>query len=170
MNILILGAGTTIARRLEQQILHDKAFSDVKLTMFAQNKRQVEDLLSPQSIALVGDINDYKALNDAVEDQDIVFDLDEKTDAHDLLEIMLMNSVIRIVTLAHSTTELFATSELDYTILHVGEMTDKDEIDFDFDQVGTAVSQKSVAHILAKILDDPDYLAYRDMKVVKPTK
>lgn len=168
MNILILGANTAIARRVEQQILHDEAFNDIKLTMFTSNKHQVDDLLSPQSITLEGEINDYKALNDAVEDQDIVFDLDDKTDAHDLLEIMLINGVNRLVTIAHATTELFVTSELDYTVLQTGKMTRNDEIDFAFDQAGTAVSEKSVAHILAKILDDPDYLAYKDVKVVKP--
>lgn len=168
MNILILGANTAIARRAEQQILHDEAFNDIKLTMFTSNKHQVDDLLSPQSITLEGEINDYKALNDAVEDQDIVFDLDDKTDAHDLLEIMLINGVNRLVTIAHATTELFVTSELDYTVLQTGKMTRNDEIDFAFDQAGTAVSEKSVAHILAKILDDPDYLAYKDVKVVKP--
>lgn len=168
MNILILGANTAIARRAEQQILHDEAFNDIKLTMFTSNKHQVDDLLRPQSITLEGEINDYKALNDAVEDQDIVFDLDDKTDAHDLLEIMLINGVNRLVTIAHATTELFITSELDYTVLQTGKMTRNDEIDFAFDQAGTAVSEKSVAHILAKILDDPDYLAYKDVKVVKP--
>jgi hypothetical protein len=81
---------------------------------------------------------------------------------------MLINGVNRLVTIAHATTELFVTSELDYTVLQTGKMTTKDEIDFAFNQSGTAVSEKSVAHILAKILDDPDYLAYKDVKVVKP--
>jgi len=103
MNILILGADSAIARLVEQQILNDKAFADVKLTMFTHDKSQIDDLLSLQSTSIEGDLNDIKALNDAVEDQDIVFDTtgvtDDTTPTQNIIKAMQDNGVLRVVSL-----------------------------------------------------------------------
>jgi len=103
MNILILGADSAIARLVEKQILNDKAFADVKLTMFTQDKSQIDDLLSLQSTSIEGNLNDIKALNDAVEDQDVVFDTTGVTadvvPTQNIIKAMQDNGVVRVVSI-----------------------------------------------------------------------
>ena len=103
MNILILGANGTIARLIEKQILGDKAFSDVKLTMFLRDKTRVTDLLSEQSTAIEGDTTDFGTLNDAVEDQDIIFDTTGATQniesTKNIIKAMQLNGVGRVVSI-----------------------------------------------------------------------
>lgn len=103
MNILILGANGAIARLVEKQLLNDKAFSDAKLTMLLRNKARIDDLLSDQSVAIEGDINDFKVINDAVEDQDIVFDLTGATrsvkSTSNIIQAMQQNGVVRVISI-----------------------------------------------------------------------
>lgn len=102
MNVLILGANGVIARMVENSIINDRAFADVKLTMFLRDKTRVDDLLSMQSSAIEGDVGDLRSLEDAIEDQDIVIDTTRTTDpqtSRNIIEAMIDNGVMRIVSI-----------------------------------------------------------------------
>ncbi|BDQ66672.1 SDR family oxidoreductase [Shewanella xiamenensis] len=65
------------------------------------------------------------------------------------------------------------TSELDYTILRAAWLTDHDEIDFEVTQreepfKGTVISRKSVAALIAQIIDSPLNWSRSNLGVNKP--
>jgi len=204
MNILILGANGTIARLVEQQILNDKAFADVKLTMFLRNAGRVDDLLSYQSSAMEGDLDNFDSLNDAVEDQDAIFDLTGATRSiqptQNIIKAMQNNGVIRVISLndlgiydevpgqfgkwnkkqlgkrlqiGRQTANIYETAEVDFTILRLAWLSNEPVVNYELTQKGepfkgTTVSRMSVANIILRIIDDPDYLSGKNVGVSKP--
>jgi len=189
MNVLILGADGKIARLVEKGIISDKAFADVKLTMFLRDKSRVDDLLSEQSIAVSGDVMDVRSLNDAMEDQDIVFDLTEIFNSlqgtKNIIESMQGNGVIRAVslnqlgalnkdsTIGLQRAEAYEKSELDYTFLRLATLNDNTEgsytlMDKGKSIKGDTVSRQSVANIILQIIDDPAFLSKSNVGVSEP--
>jgi len=204
MNILMIGADSAIARLVETQILNDKAFADVKLTMFLRDKSQVTDLLSLQSSVIEGDVTDLKALSNAVEDQDIVFDtlgVTQTTEpTRNIIRTMRENGVVRVVSIndlgiygevpgkfgqwnkamvgkrleiGQQMATLYENSGLDVTILRLAWLNNESTISYELTPKGelfkgTTVSRQSVANIMLKIIDDPDYLSQENVGVDKP--
>ena len=204
MNILMIGADSAIARLVETQILNDKAFADVKLTMFLRDKSQVTDLLSLQSSVIEGDVTDLKALSNAVEDQDIVFDtlgVTQTTEpTRNIIRTMRENGVVRVVSIndlgiygevpgkfgqwnkamvgkrleiGQQMATLYENSGLDVTILRLAWLNNESTISYELTSKGelfkgTTVSRQSVANIMLKIIDDPDYLSQENVGVDKP--
>lgn len=204
MNILMIGADSAIARLVETQILNDKAFADVKLTMFLHDKSQVTDLLSLQSSVIEGDVTDLKALSNAVEDQDIVFDTLGVTQTieptRNIIRTMRENGVVRVVSIndlgiygevpgkfgqwnkamvgkrleiGKQMATLYENSGLDMTILRLAWLNNESTISYELTPKGelfkgTTVSRQSVANIMLKIIDDPDYLSQENVGVDKP--
>ena len=73
-NVLILAANGQIARLVEQRILTEDAFAEVKLTLFLRNASRLQDLQDNPRVALIeGDITDADAVSAAIVDQDLVF-------------------------------------------------------------------------------------------------
>ena len=73
-NVLILAANGQIARLVEQRILTEDAFAEVKLTLFLRNASRLQDLQDNPRVTLVeGDITDADAVSAAMIDQDLVF-------------------------------------------------------------------------------------------------
>ncbi len=69
--------------------------------------------------------------------------------------------------------DVIEASALDYTILRAAWLTDYDEIDFETTErdemfKGTEVSRKSVAALIAQIVDSPDTYSKRNVGVNKP--
>jgi len=189
MNVLILGADGKIARLVEKGIISDKAFADVKLTMFLRDKSRVDDLLSEQSIAVSGDVMDVRSLNAAMEDQDIVFDLTEIFNSlqgtKNIIESMQGNGVIRGIslnqlgalnkdsTIGLQRAEAYEKSELDYTFLRLATLNDNTEgsytlMDKGKSIKGDTVSRQSVANIILQIIDDPAFLSKSNVGVSEP--
>lgn len=74
MNVLILGANGQIARIVEEYILHEEKFADVKLTLFLRNSQRLSSLaMNPRVTIVDGDITNYADVNKAMNGQDIVF-------------------------------------------------------------------------------------------------
>jgi len=187
MNILILGANGKIARLVEEQLLSDKAFSDIKLTLFLRDKIRADDLIANQSIAIEGDARDSSAVEVAVEDQDIVLDLTGATKSivptQNIIRAMQANGVMRVVSICglgtHSKTtsqigmqvaHLYEQSGVDYTILRLAWLNNVDEVRYQVTQPnklvqGNSISRKSVAELILKIIDDPAYLSKKDVGV-----
>lgn len=184
---MILGANGKIARLVETQLLNDKAFSDVKLTMLLREKGRADDLLTNQSIAIEGDVKDDSAVEAAVEDQDIVFDLTGATKSivptQNIIKAMQANGVIRVISICdlgtHSKTanqietkiaQLYEQSGLDYTVLRLAWLNNLDEVRYQVTQPnkpvqGNSISRKSVAELILKIIDDPAYLSKQNVGV-----
>jgi len=204
MNVLILGANGAIARLVETGIIGDRAFGDVKLTMFLRDKSRVDDLLSGQSLAVEGDVSSFKDLNDAMEDQDIVLDFTgadrDLMTTKNIVQVMESNGIQRIVSLntlgiynevpgrfgswnnftlgsriktGKAAADLYKGSELIYTTLRLAWLDDDAQINYELTEKGQSfkgakVSRRSIASIILKIIDDPDYLANRDVGVGRP--
>lgn len=74
MNVLILGANGQIARIVEEHILHEEKFANVKLTLFLRNSQRLSSLARNPRVTIVdGDIANYADVNKAMNGQDIVF-------------------------------------------------------------------------------------------------
>lgn len=181
MNILILGANGKIARLVEEQLLNDKDFSDVKLTMLLRDRSRIDDLVANRAIALEGDVRDYSTIENAIEDQDIIFDLTGEGNlaTQNIIKAMQINGVIRVVSICNLRTSsknqdqmisLYEQSELDYTILRLAWLNNTDEVRYLVTRPnkpiqGNSISRKSVAEIILKIIDDPAYLSKQNVGV-----
>ncbi len=69
--------------------------------------------------------------------------------------------------------DVIEASGLDYTILRAAWLQDQDEVDYGITQKGepfkgTEVSRKSVAALVVRVIDSPDYLANGNVGVNKP--
>ncbi|CAI3133913.1 SDR family oxidoreductase [Acinetobacter baumannii] len=69
--------------------------------------------------------------------------------------------------------DLIESSNLDYTILRAAWLTDEDEIDFETTErderfKGTVISRKSVAALVVKIIQNPNFASYKNLGVNKP--
>jgi len=69
--------------------------------------------------------------------------------------------------------DLLETSDLDYSILRAAWLTDEDEIDYETterqqDFKGTVVSRKSVAALVVKIIQTPNFASRQNLGVNKP--
>src|SRR6185312_1489176 len=69
--------------------------------------------------------------------------------------------------------DVIEASDLDYTILRPAWLTDKDEVDYETTERndtfrGTEVSRKSVAGLIAKIIESPKLDSRRNLGVNKP--
>lgn len=72
--VLIIAANGQISRLVEQRLLSESKFDDVELTLFLRNKSNLNDLQNNSRVRLIeGDLNNFDDVNDAVENQDIVF-------------------------------------------------------------------------------------------------
>lgn len=69
--------------------------------------------------------------------------------------------------------DIIEASDLDYTVLRAAWLTDNDEIDYEITQKdepfkGTEVSRKSVASLVVKLVESPDFQVRRNLGVNKP--
>jgi len=69
--------------------------------------------------------------------------------------------------------DMIEASDLDYTVLRPAWLTDHDEIDYEITQKdepfkGTEVSRKSVASLVVKLVESPDFQVRRNLGVNKP--
>ncbi|ANK60207.1 SDR family oxidoreductase [Loigolactobacillus backii] len=73
-NVLIIAANGQIARLVEEQILNEDKFADVRLTLFLRNKSRLAALANNSRVTLIeGSLDSLEDLKQAVKGQDIVF-------------------------------------------------------------------------------------------------
>lgn len=74
MNVLILGANGQIARIVEERILTESAFEDVKLTLGLRNPSRLQNLAGNSRVTLSEvDLNRREQVEAVMEGQDLVF-------------------------------------------------------------------------------------------------
>ncbi|GAA3609835.1 NAD(P)H-binding protein [Secundilactobacillus similis] len=74
MNVLILAANGQIARIVENRILNEDQFKDVKLTLGLRHAQRMESTADNDRVKVVeADLGNAKQINEALKEQDLVF-------------------------------------------------------------------------------------------------
>ncbi len=194
-NILILGAAGQVARFAIDMFLEK---TDARLTLFLRRAKRLHSLQSERVRIVEGDVRDMKALQAAMEGQDVVYaNLAGKLEqqATNIVKAMDTAGVKRLIFISsmgiydeipgerhgsvldpyRKSAAIIEASQLDYTILRPEWMNDKDEIDYETTQKGESfknpeavVSRKSVADLVVKLALSPKLEPRSSLGVNKP--
>ncbi|KRM10997.1 NAD(P)H-binding protein [Paucilactobacillus suebicus] len=86
MNLLILGANGQIAKIIENRILSEDEFSNVNLTLFLRDKARLNELSNNPRVSLIeGNISDQAALQQALNNQQLVLLATVDTDSNNTI-------------------------------------------------------------------------------------
>ena len=175
--VIILGASGSLAAYVTDE-LHKQ--SDVHLTLFLRNKKRRKLPENSDCTVIEGDVMDYATLKTAVEGQDIVYvNLAGNLEAmgKNIVRAMKETGVKRIISVSsigiydlplrpvlvpyRKLADLIENSGLDYTILRPDWFTDSKEVDYAIThkgepEQGTAISRKSIATLIATIIENPE--------------
>jgi uncharacterized protein YbjT (DUF2867 family) len=192
MNVLILGAAGGIARIVTDMLLGE---SGARLTLYLRNARRLQRLASDRVRVVEGDVQDTETLTEALRGQDVVYanlasDLEPM--ARSVVQAMHDTGVRRLVWISsmgiydevpgqryssvldpyRDSARVIEASDLDYTILRPDWFTNGDEIEYAVTQKGEpfrpgAVSRRSVAALVVKLVLQPDLEARRSLGVSK---
>ncbi|WP_413627918.1 NAD(P)H-binding protein [Fructilactobacillus vespulae] len=104
MNVIILGASGRIARLVENQVINNADYQDVKLTLFLRNSARLNDLKDNNQVSLFeGDLNNETDLEKAIDGQDLVIDATgaagSTTPTKNIIQAMKLNKVARVVSI-----------------------------------------------------------------------
>ena len=192
-NVLILGASGGIARVATELFLKE---TDAKLTLYVRNARKLKNVDPNRARGIEGDVLDTAKLKEAMAGQDVVYanlagDLERM--ARSIVTAMDETGVRRLIFISsmgiydevpgekhgsildpyRKSARIIEASDLDYTILRPAWFTDADEIDYETTQKGEpfrggAVSRKSVAALIVKLVQSPELEVRRSLGVSKP--
>lgn len=191
--VLILGANGQIARNAIDLFLKN---TDAQLTLYLRNPRRLGNIDSNRVRITEADVLDIEKLKEAMIGQDVVYanlagDLERM--AKTIVEAMDATGVKRLIYISsmgiydevpgqryqsildpyRKSAEIIEVSDLDYTILRPAWFTQKDEIDYETTQKGEpfkggVVSCKSVADLIVKLAESPQFEVRRSLGVNKP--
>jgi len=188
-NVIILGASGNIASHVID-ILAKK--DDIKLTLFVRNKRRLGNKHIVNSQIIEGDVLNFKQLKEAIAGQDVVYanlagDLEAMAknivramDERGVKKLVFISSIgiydvpLRAVLKPYrQAADVIEASDLDYTILRPTWFSNEDEIDYETTRKGepergSVISQKSLAALIANIIESPEQYARQNLGVNKP--
>lgn len=128
-----------------------KPLKDVHLTLFVRSKTRLQKGIAEDCDIVEGDAMDYRSVDKAVSDQDIVY-----VNLSGNLEIMTKN-IVRAMN-EKGAKRIIAISSIGiYIITHKGEP-----------ERGTALSRKSIATFVATIIDNPALHKNENLGISKP--
>jgi uncharacterized protein YbjT (DUF2867 family) len=166
---------------------------DVRLTLFLRNKIRLKNSLLQNVTIVEGDVMNYAVLKDAIKGQDIVYvNLAGNLEAmaKNIVSAMHESGVQRIIAVSsigiydspmkpvlvpyRKLADVVETSGLDYTILRPDWFTNADEVDYEITQKGqpekgSAVSRKSIAAFVVKIIENPTRHSRQNVGIAKPS-
>ena len=188
-NVIILGAGGQIARHVIDMLVKK---DDVNLTLFLRDKSRLKngDVFGCRIVE--GDVLNYGRLKEAVAGQDVVYanlagDLEAM--AKNIVRAMDETGVRKLIFISsigiyddpvkpvlkpyRQAADVIEASDLDYTILRPTWFTGVDEVDYETTRKGepergSVISQKSLATLVAKIIESPEQYARESLGVNKP--
>ncbi len=193
MNVLILGANGGIARSAIDLFLKE---TDAQLTLYLRNARRLGHIDRNRARAIEGDVLDTGKLDAAMLGQDVVYanlagDLARMARA--IVAAMKLTGVHRLIFISsmgiygevpgekyrsvldpyRDAARIIEASDLDYTILRPAWFTDDDEIDYETTQKGEpfkgrVVSRKSVAALVVRLAQSPEFELRHSLGVSKP--
>jgi uncharacterized protein YbjT (DUF2867 family) len=188
-NVIILGAGGNIASRVVDILVEE---DDIHLTLFLRNKRKLRSTDLSNAGIIEGDVLNYQQLKQAIAGQDIVYanlagDLEAM--AKNIVRAMDETGVKKLIFISsigiydvplrpvlkpyRRAADVIEESDLDYTIIRPTWFTDEDEVDYETTkkgepEKGSEISQKSLATLIAKIIESPEQYARQNLGVNKP--
>jgi uncharacterized protein YbjT (DUF2867 family) len=188
-NVIILGASGNIAKHVID-ILVQK--DDINLTLFLRNKSRLRNRDVSKCRIVEGDVLDFNQLKDAVAGQDIVYaNLSGELEAmaKNIVRAMAETGVKKLIFISsigiydvplravlepyRKAADVIEASDLDYTVLRPTWFTNADEVDYETTrkgepEKGSVISQKSLATLIAGIIESPEKYARENLGVNKP--
>jgi len=188
--ILIIGASGSLAKAVIESL---QKLTDVHLSLLARNKKRITNNTAGCTI-IEADVMDYPKLTSAIKGQDIVYvNLAGNLEAMaiNIVKAMHETGVKRIIAISsigiydsklktilvpyRKLADVIEASGLDYTILRPDWFTDSNEIDYAIThkgepETGEAVSRKSIAAFVARIIQDPLLYINENLGISKPSK
>ncbi|MGM5629889.1 NAD(P)H-binding protein [Apibacter raozihei] len=187
--ILIIGATGSLARPVIQALKKDK-FNTI--TLFARNPEKLSVKETENCTLIKGDAMNYPDIEKAMIGQDIVYvNLSGDLEAmiNNCIRAMKASGVYRIVAVSsigiydqplksillpyRILTDLIESSGLKYTILRPNWFTNEDEINYQITrkgepETGNALSRKSIADFISRIINDPGLYVNENLGISKP--
>lgn len=183
-------AVTSPNRSLTFYILVKK--DDIHLTLFLRNKSRLRNKDVSKCRIVEGDVLDLSQLKDAIAEQDIVYanlagDLEAM--AKNIVRAMEATGVKKLIFISsigiydeplrpalkpyRKAADVIEASDLDYTILRPTWFTSADEVNYETTrkgepEKGSVVSQKSLATLIATIIESPQKYVRENLGVNKP--
>ncbi|SEH47894.1 NAD(P)H-binding protein [Chryseobacterium culicis] len=184
--VLIIGASGSLASYVIDA-LQEK--NNIELTLFARNKNRIDNMGNAHVIE--GDAMNYGDVQSAVAGQDIVYvnlagNLEVMT--NNIVKAMKEKAVKRIIAISsigiydipgrpvlqpyRKLADIIENSGLDYTILRPDWFTNANEIDYHITrksepEVGGALSRKSIAAFVAKLIDNSNEYIHENLGISK---
>jgi uncharacterized protein YbjT (DUF2867 family) len=192
-NVLILGANGSIARVAIELFLKE---TDAKLTLYLRNSSRLKNIASNKVRVIEGSVLDIETLKEAMIGQDVVYanlagNLEQM--AKNVVDAMNVARIKRLIWISsmgiydevpgqryssildpyRNSAAIIEASDLDYTILRPGWITNKDEIDYETTQKGEPfkghdVSRKRLADLIVKLAETPGLEIRKSLGVNKP--
>ncbi|MCF2518842.1 NAD(P)H-binding protein [Dyadobacter sp. CY351] len=187
--VLIIGASGSLARFVIDAV---KALDETRLTLFVRNRRRLHQGAEQGTTVIEGDAIDFHSVRQAISGQDIVYvNLagDLETLGANIVKAMQDTYVERIIAISsigiyqtplrpvltpyRKLADIVENSGLTYTILRPDWFTSDNEVDYRLTQKGepesgTAISRKSIAAFVAKIVENPDLHQNENLGISKP--
>lgn len=185
--VLIIGATGSLAKVVIEALSQKE---HLELTLFARNKNRIAN---PNHFTVIeGDALNYTDVKNAVKGQDIVYvNLAGNlgTMARNIVAAMEESNVKRIIAISsigiydkplkpvlepyRTLADVIEASGLDYTILRPDWFTNANEVDYittlkGQPETGTAVSRKSIADFVSKLILHPDKHVKENLGISKP--
>lgn len=185
--VLVIGATGSLASVVIEEL---KKLEDVGLTLFARNIKRIPNVGSANIIQ--GDAMYLDNVKNAVQGQDIVYvnlagNLDPMS--KNIVKAMEETGVKRIIAISsigiyekslrsvlvpyRALADNIENSNLDYTILRPDWFTNANELDYALTlkgqpETGSAISRKSIASFVAKIVENPKLHVNENLGISKP--
>jgi uncharacterized protein YbjT (DUF2867 family) len=188
-NVIILGAGGNIAKHVID-ILVKK--DDIDLTLFLRDARRLRNSNVSKCRIVEGDVLNFNQLKEAIAGQDIVYanlSGDLEAMAKNIVKAMEETEVKKLVFISsigiydvplrpvlkpyRKAADVIEASDLEYTILRPTWFTNADEVDYETTrkgepEKGSVISQKSLATLIARIIESPEKYIRESLGVNKP--
>ena len=188
-NVLIIGAGGNIARRVANMLIDRKY---IQLTLFVRNRRKLGNNDLSNCKIVEGNALNYDQLRDVIVGQDIIYinlagDLEAMT--KNIVQAMKATNVRRVILVSsigiydkplrpvlkpyRAAADIIENSGLDYTVLRPTWFTDVDEVDYEIThkgqpEKGSVISQKSLASFIVRVIENPEQFIGESLGINKP--
>ena len=187
--VLIIGASGSLAPYVISAL---KVLPDAALTLFVRNQKRLAKDSAEHCTIIEGDAMDYQSIKNAVKGQDIVYiNLAGNLEAmgNNIVKAMQETGVKQVIAISsigiyetpmkpvlipyRKLADIIEASGLDYTILRPDWFTSANEVDYAIThkgepEKGTAVSRKSIAEFVSRIVQYPETFRNKNLGISKP--
>lgn len=187
--VIIIGATGSLAPIVAEAL---KKLDNVQLTLFMRDKNRLPPKVAEGCMLIEGDAMQYNSVKKAVSGHDIVYvnlagNLEVMTS--NIVKAMQETGVKRIIAISsigiykmplkpvlvpyRKLADIIEGSGLTYTVVRPDWFTNANEVDYKITQKeepesGTAISRKSIAAFVAKIVADPELYSNENVGISKP--